>query len=173
MRAIPNIVIVSPADCVEIHKTIEACINFSKPVYIRLTGGLNAPIVYEDDYEFEIGKAVWVRNSGNICIVSAGTTVGQSIAAANLLGERDLNILKLWITQGAELGPDETTTSKKKPLDGVWTNKSGKKIKATLLGVEQDKAILRMANGKIYRYPIASLDGESQRKVREFADKAE
>ena len=89
------------------------------------------------------------------------------------LGERDLNTLKLWITQGAELGPDETTTSKKKPLNGVWTNKSGKKIKATLLGVEQDKAILRMATGKIYRYPIASLDAESQRKVREFAQKAE
>lgn len=92
MRAIPNIVIISPADCAEIYKTIEACINYSKPVYIRLTGGLNAPVVYENDYEFEIGKAVWVRNSGNICIVTSGTTVGQSLAAAKLLEEQALDV---------------------------------------------------------------------------------
>ena len=92
MRAIPNLVIVSPADCFEIYKTIKACINFSKPVYIRLTGGLNAPIVYEDDYEFVIGKAVWVRCCGNICIVTAGTTVGQSLVAAQVLENENLNV---------------------------------------------------------------------------------
>lgn len=92
MRAIPNIVIISPADCVEIHKTIKACIRFPKPVYIRLTGGLNAPIVYEDDYKFEIGKAIWVRSSGNICVITAGTTVGHSLAAAKLLEEKSMEI---------------------------------------------------------------------------------
>ena len=89
------------------------------------------------------------------------------------LGEKDVNILKLWITQGAEVGVEESATPEKEPLEGVWTNKSGKKIKASLLGVEQDKAILRMANGKIYKYPIASLDAESQRRVREFSEKKE
>tara|TARA_B100001057_G_scaffold487998_1_gene571607 strand:+ start:3357 stop:3908 length:552 start_codon:yes stop_codon:yes gene_type:complete len=87
------------------------------------------------------------------------------------LGEKDVNILKLWITQGAELGPGESVTPGKGPLEGVWTNKSGKKIKAALLGVEEDKAILRLANGKTYKYPIASLDAESQRRVKEFAEK--
>ncbi len=87
------------------------------------------------------------------------------------LVEKDVNILKLWITQGAELGPGESVTPGKEPLEGVWTNKSGKKIKAALLGVEEGKAILRMANGKIYKYPIASLDAESQTRVKEFAQK--
>ena len=89
------------------------------------------------------------------------------------LGEKDLNILKLWIAQGAEVELGENTAPGKEPLEGVWTNKSGKKIKAALLGVEEDKAILRMANGKIYKYPITSLNNESQKKVRDFAAKAE
>ena len=92
MRAIPNLVVISPADCVEIHKTIEACVNFPKPVYIRLTGGLSAPIVYEHNYEFEIGKAIWVRKTGKICIVSTGTTVGQSLAAATQLESENVNV---------------------------------------------------------------------------------
>ena len=86
------------------------------------------------------------------------------------LGEKDVNILKLWITQGAEVGPRESVTRGKEPLEGVWTNKSGKKIKAALLGVEEGKALLKLSNGKIYKYPIVNLDAESQRKVREFAE---
>jgi len=39
--------------------------------------------------------------------------------------------------------------------------------------VEGDKAVLKLANGKIYKYPISNLDAESQRKVREFAEDAE
>ncbi len=87
LRAVPNITIVSPADCFEIHKTIQACIGYLEPVYIRLTGGQNAPIVYEEDYNFEIGKAVWVRQQGNICLVSSGTTVGHCLAASRQLEE--------------------------------------------------------------------------------------
>ena len=87
------------------------------------------------------------------------------------LSEREINTLKLWITQGAELGPGESVTPGKEPLEGVWTNKRGKKIKAALLGVEEGKAILRLANGKIYKYPITSLDAESQTRVKEFAQK--
>jgi len=70
----------------------------------------------------------------------------------------------------AEVEPAEDSESPtKESLAGVWTNKSGKKIEATLLEVKGDKAVLRMANGKTYSYPIASLDAESQKRVREFA----
>ena len=88
------------------------------------------------------------------------------------LSEKEVNILKLWITQGAELGDHEPVPAGKEPLEGVWTNKAGKKIKAALLRVEGDKAVLKLANGKIYKYPIGNLDAESKRKVREFAEDA-
>ena len=90
------------------------------------------------------------------------------------LSEREINTLKLWITQGAELGAEEEPVpAGKPPLEGVWTNKEGKKIRAALLRVEGEKAILKLASGKIYKYPISNLDEESQKKVREFAEGSE
>ncbi|MDP7108050.1 MAG: hypothetical protein QGH41_13270, partial [Roseibacillus sp.] len=74
---------------------------------------------------------------------------------------------------GAELGDQEPVPAGKPPLEAVWTNQAGKKIKAALLRVEGDKALLKMANGKIYKYPISNLDAESQKKVKEFAGNVE
>ena len=45
MRAIPGLTIISPADCAEVYKTVEACIGFEHPVYIRLTGAVSCPVV--------------------------------------------------------------------------------------------------------------------------------
>jgi hypothetical protein len=64
---------------------------------------------------------------------------------------------------------EDSESPTEESLVGVWTNKSGKKIEATLLEVKGDKAVLKMANGKTYNYPIANLDAESQKRVREFA----
>ena len=87
MRAIPDLTIISPADCAEILKTINACVGFNHPVYIRLTGAINLPVVYEEDYEFEIGKAVWIRPLQPTTIISAGTTVGHALKAVNQMEE--------------------------------------------------------------------------------------
>ncbi len=92
MRAIPGLTIVSPADCAEIYKTLEACIGHPKPVYIRLTGAVNCPIVYEEDYDFQLGKAVWIKPAADITLVSAGTTVGHCLSAANALAGEGFRI---------------------------------------------------------------------------------
>lgn len=92
MRAIPGLTVVSPADCAEIYKTLEACISYPKPVYIRLTGAVNCPVVYEEDYEFKLGKAVWLKPAAGITIVSAGSTVGHCLQAANALAEEGLAV---------------------------------------------------------------------------------
>jgi transketolase len=92
MRAIPGLTIVSPADCAEIYKTLEACIGYPKPVYIRLTGAVNCPTVYEDDYDFKLGKAVWIKPAADITVISAGSTVGHCLQAANTLAEEGLAI---------------------------------------------------------------------------------
>jgi transketolase len=87
MRTIPGLTIISPADCAEIYKTLEACIGLKQPVFIRLTGGINCPIVYQEDYAFEIGKAIWLRPQTNITVISAGTTVGHCLKVADALME--------------------------------------------------------------------------------------
>ena len=97
MQAIPGLTIISPADCIEIYKVLEACVEFNGPVYIRLTGALNSPIVYENEYDFIIGKAVTVREGGKVTLISAGTTVGQCLSAANLLAQKGIetNIINM------------------------------------------------------------------------------
>ncbi len=93
------------------------------------------------------------------------------------LSGKEVQTLKLWISQGAELGrldPEQPEApGAPAPIAGLWTNKAGKEIKATLMKVDGDRAVLRMANGKVYKYPIANLSAESQAKVKEFAEKAE
>jgi transketolase len=83
LRTVPGLTIISPADCAEIYKTLEACIGFPHPVYIRLTGGVNLPVVYEVDYEFKIGRGVWLRPVQDVTIISAGTTVGHCLKAVS------------------------------------------------------------------------------------------
>jgi transketolase len=85
MRTIPNLTVVSPADCTEIFKTVEAAAKFEGPMYIRLTGAPNNPVVYQEPYDFEIGKAITLREGKDITIIAAGSMVYESLEAAKLL----------------------------------------------------------------------------------------
>jgi len=58
LRSIPGITIISPADSLEVVKTVESLSKIETPAYVRLTGGLNNPIVYKEDYDFSLGK-IW------------------------------------------------------------------------------------------------------------------
>ena len=92
MRAIPGLTVISPADCAEVYKTLEACVGSEHPVYIRLTGAVSCPVVYTEDYDFEIGKAVWLREAQKVTVISAGTTVGHCLKAAAALEEDGINV---------------------------------------------------------------------------------
>ena len=92
MRAIPGLTVISPADCAEVYKTLEACVGFEHPVYIRLTGAVSCPVVYTEDYDFEIGKAVWLREAQKVTVISAGTTVGHCLKAAAAIEEDGINV---------------------------------------------------------------------------------
>lgn len=85
MRSIANMTVISPADCSEIIKTVQAASEFDGPVYIRLTGDVNTTFVYEDDYDFQIGKAVILREGDDLTVIAAGTMVYESLVAAKIL----------------------------------------------------------------------------------------
>lgn len=87
MRSIPNVAVVTPADCTEVVKIVEAAISYKDSVYIRLMDKTGIPIVYEDDYEFEIGKAVPIIESGEITILANGPVVHHAINAARKYAE--------------------------------------------------------------------------------------
>ena len=85
MRAIPNLTVVCPADCSEIVKTVNAAADYKGPMYIRLTGGPNNPIVYNEEYEFTIGKAIKLRDGNDLTFIANGTMVYESLEAAKIL----------------------------------------------------------------------------------------
>jgi transketolase len=91
MRSIPNLTVVSPADCGEIVKTVFAAADYEGPMYIRLTGETNNPMVYKEDYNFKIGKAITLREGSDITIIASGTMVYESLEAAKILQSKNLS----------------------------------------------------------------------------------
>ena len=85
LRSIPNIAIISPADSLEVIKTLKAAINYKSSVYIRLTGGAKNPIVYKKDYKFKIGKSIRLKNGNGISIFASGSMVHYALEAAKEL----------------------------------------------------------------------------------------
>ncbi|MDR1481592.1 MAG: transketolase family protein [Synergistaceae bacterium] len=84
-RSIPNITLLCPADGAEIFKVVFAAADLKGPVYIRLTGGVNNPVVYGCDYEFVIGKSIRLREGDDLTVITNGTMVYQSVKAAEIL----------------------------------------------------------------------------------------
>ncbi len=89
IRAIPNIVILSPADATETVKVALAASDYEGPVYIRLTGGLNNPMVYKEDYEFKIGKAVVLSDGEDITVFATGSMVYNALQAAKEIENKE------------------------------------------------------------------------------------
>lgn len=85
MRALPNMTVVSPADCTEIVKAMLAAAETDSPTYIRLTGPMNTPIVYRGDYDFRIGRAVSLVEGEDVCLLATGSMVSRAIRASKLL----------------------------------------------------------------------------------------
>ncbi|BEI36599.1 transketolase family protein [Polynucleobacter sp. HIN7] len=127
MRSIPNLTVVSPADCAEIFKVVEAASKFKGPMYIRLTGAVNNPPVYTEDYQFEIGRAITLKEGYDINIVACGTMVYESLEAAKILEE-----------QGISVGVVNMHTIK--PLDAQVINKIIRKSKL-LVTIEEHSVI--------------------------------
>lgn len=90
LRAIPGLTVISPADCMETVKATLAAAAHKGPVYLRLTGGMNNPQVYTEDYGFEIGKAVWLREGRDVAIVGTGSMVSTALDVSKLLQEQGI-----------------------------------------------------------------------------------
>jgi len=91
MRAMANMVTVCPVDEVETRKAIKAIVDYDGPVYLRLTRP-NTPILFDDTYEFELGKAVTVREGGDVAVFSTGTHTARVFEAAELLAADGIEV---------------------------------------------------------------------------------
>ena len=90
IRPLPNITILSAADCLSAIKCIKAAHAIQGPVYVRLSGLLNCPIVYDKDYDFEVGKAITIRDGRDVTIIATGMMVRESYDAAKILAAKGI-----------------------------------------------------------------------------------
>lgn len=91
MRAMANMVTVAPADEVETRQAISAIIDYEGPVYLRLTRPAT-PILFNDSYRFELGKATVVRQGSDITVFSTGVQTTRAFEAAEILAGENINV---------------------------------------------------------------------------------
>lgn len=90
MRAIPNMTVIVPADAVETRKVIRAVTEYNGPVYIRL-GRNKVPMVFPEDFYFEIGKGSEVAPGTDMTFVTTGIMTGQAVTAVELLKKEGIS----------------------------------------------------------------------------------
>ena len=105
MRSLPNMVVISPADAYEAYAATLAIAEYKGPVYMRL-GRADIPVLYDENVEFEIGKAKKLRSGADVTLRGTGQMVSLCLDAAEMLS-----------AEGIEA--DVINMSTIKPLDGA------------------------------------------------------
>lgn len=90
MRSLPNMLVLCPADAVETKKCIYKAVEHNGPVYIRL-GRSKVPVIFDDNYEFEIGKGVLLKDGNDITIIATGVMVSKALEAAEELEKEGIS----------------------------------------------------------------------------------
>ena len=88
--SLPGMTVIVPADAIETAQAVRAAAAQEGPFYIRL-GRPKLPLVYTEDYCFEVGKAVTMREGGDVTVIAVGIMVAAALEAAEELGREGIN----------------------------------------------------------------------------------
>ena len=124
MRAVPNMTVIVPADGVETKQVVMAAAEHQGPVYIRL-GRPKVPVLLGDDYKFEIGKGVVLKEGTDVTLVGTGIMVSKAMEAADLLA-----------TDGISAAVVNISTIK--PLDNALITEMAQKTGAVVTAEEHN-----------------------------------
>ena len=175
LRSIPNLKIICPADPAEAIKSFVSSLFESKSVYIRLTGGSNMSQIYEDDYEFGIGKSITLKKGDDITIFANGTMVKTALDVSILLDKDQISteVVNMHTVKPIDKNKIEEVAKKKKLVISLEEHNIigglGSSVAEVLSGIEKSpKHILvgindEYSEGGDYKYLINKfkLDKES------------
>ncbi len=92
MRTIPGMVVINPSDDIEAKAAVRAAYEYKGPVYMRF-GRLAVPVINDgDDYKFEIGKGVQLKDGRDLTIVATGLTVAPALEVAKRFDEEGISV---------------------------------------------------------------------------------
>ena len=113
MRTIPGMTIVNPADGIEAAAAVEAAINTKGPFYLRF-GRYAVPYLYDENYKFELGKGVKLKDGKDVTIIATGLMVHLALEAANTLAAEGIDAEVINIHTIKPLDKDMVVASAKK-----------------------------------------------------------
>jgi len=90
-RTLANMTVLAPADSTEVKKMMEFAHEYDGPVYMRLARD-PYPVIFDEDYDFQVGKAVTIKEGKDITIISTGTQTSRSIEAAESLEKEGISV---------------------------------------------------------------------------------
>lgn len=91
MRAIPGMVVLSPADATETRKMVFAAAEYEGPVYLRM-GRLDTEVLFDDSYEFKIGKINTIKEGTDLTIAATGILVEEALKAQEILAKEGISV---------------------------------------------------------------------------------
>lgn len=113
MRAIPNMVVISPVDAHQAYAATMAIAEERGPCYMRL-GRADFPLIYPEDVKFEIGKADVLREGSDVTLIGTGQMVSYCLDAAKALSEEGISAEVINISTIKPLDADAVIGSVKK-----------------------------------------------------------
>ena len=113
MRAMANMTVVAPVDEVETRSALKAIMEYDGPVYFRLNRP-DTPIIFDADYEFELGKAVVVREGTDVTVFSTGTQTARAFEAAEALAADGIDVHLVHVPTVKPLDVETVVTAAKK-----------------------------------------------------------
>ena len=90
MRTIPGMTIINPADDIEARLAVMAAAETDGPVYMRF-GRLAVPRIFDENYKFEIGKGVYLKEGTDVTIIATGLMVERALQAAEMLAAEGIS----------------------------------------------------------------------------------
>ena len=157
MRAIPGMVVLSPADAVETEKMIFAVAEYEGPVYVRL-GRLNIPVLFDEDYTFEIGKAVTLTQGDDVAILATGLMVSEALKAEKLLEEKGI---KARVINVSTIKPLDTETVLKAAKECKFIVTSEEHSVIGGLGSAVSEYLSEVHPAKVIKHGIQDIFGQS------------
>jgi len=91
LRALPNMTVVAPGDPVEAGLATRALVARDGPAYLRL-GKAGEPVVHQDEPRFELGRAITLREGGDVTLIATGSMLATADAVAAQLAEKGLSV---------------------------------------------------------------------------------
>ena len=157
MRTLPNMIVIAPGDYYSTRKLVREASKIYGPVYMRFTRD-PIPFVYNEDEEFEIGKAKQIKEGNDISIIASGSVLHMAVEAAEKLEAEGVSVRLL----------DMHTI---KPLDNEAVKKALEETEAILtvedhniyngLGSAVCEIAAELGKGRVKRMGVQDQFGES------------